>query len=99
MRTRLAVAAALPLVLAVVLGGGCASTSANGAANVSPTDGAGLVAALCSNCHPIQRVEAVHKDRNGWTGTIARMEDHGLQLTDQQRQSIIDYLVKRDGGS
>jgi len=86
------------LVIAAALAGGCASGSA-GVANVSPTDGAGLVSALCGQCHPIQRIETARKDRNGWTAAVARMESHGLHVTDQQRQSIIDYLTKRDGGS
>jgi mono/diheme cytochrome c family protein len=89
----------LLFALTATLAGGCASSSSgSAAANVSPTDGAALVSALCAQCHPPDRV-AVHKDRNGWTNTIARMESHGLQLTDQQRQTIIDYLTRRDGGS
>jgi hypothetical protein len=100
-RARVVLAAAvLPFVLTVALTGGCVLSSAGGgAANVSPTDGAGLVSALCTHCHPAERVDSAHKDRNGWTATIARMESHGLQVTDQQRQSIIGYLTKRDGGS
>jgi len=97
---RVALAAAmLPLALVAALAGGCASNSAGGAGNVSPTDGAALVSVLCTRCHPAQRIDSAHKDRNGWTGTIARMQAHGLQLTDQQRTTIIDYLAKRDGGS
>jgi len=100
-RARVVLAAAmLPFALAAAMAGGCASSSSGaGAANVSPTDGAALVSALCTQCHPPDRVASAHKDRNGWTATIARMEAHGLQVTDQQRQSIIDYLTKQDGGN
>jgi len=100
-RARVVLATAmLPFALTAALAGGCASSSSGGgASNVSPTDGAGLVSELCTHCYPAQRVDGAHKDRNGWTATIARMESHGLQVTDQQRQSIIDYLTKRDGGS
>ncbi|MDR3686484.1 MAG: hypothetical protein P4L93_05985 [Coriobacteriia bacterium] len=100
-RARVALTATLlPLALAAALAGGCASgSSASAAASVPPTDGAGLVSVLCTQCHPPERVASAHKDRNGWSATIARMEAHGLQVTDQQRQSIIDYLTKRDGGS
>jgi hypothetical protein len=99
LRGRVALTAFLvPLALAVAIVGGCSGASGS-AAGVAPTDGAGLVSALCTRCHPATRFEAVQKDRNSWTRTVERMQEHGLTVSDQQKQSIIDYLTKRDGGS
>jgi hypothetical protein len=82
-------------LVATVVVTGCGSAGAS----VAPTDGAGLVNAMCGRCHPLQRVEAAHKNRDAWTATVERMRSHGVSLTDQQAASIVDYLTKRDGGS
>jgi len=95
--TRLTAGVLGAALLVAALSAGCASS--NAAANISPTDGAGLVNAACGQCHPLDRVSAAHKDRSGWTASVARMRSHGLQLTDQQAAAVIDYLTKRDGGS
>jgi cytochrome c553 len=95
MRHRVALAAMASLVVVLVLLGGCSS----GSSTALPNDGAALVAAACTKCHPATRYEAVKKDRTGWTGTVTRMQTHGLQVTDAEKQTIIDYLTKRDGGS
>lgn len=88
----LLVATAIALAL-----GGC-SGRASGASGVSPTDGKALVSVLCTRCHPVNRIQSAHKTRVAWTATVTRMQSHGLQVTGQQRASIIDYLTKRDGG-
>ena len=90
-------AALIGLAVAATLVSACSSPSGTGSA--LPTDGGGLVNALCGRCHPVGRVAGAHHDRAGWTATIARMRSHGVKLTDQQAQTIVDYLTKRDGGS
>jgi hypothetical protein len=85
-------------ILGIVVGlAGCGASA--GASGISPTDGAGLVNALCHRCHPIQRVQVARKSRDAWTATVNRMRSHGLVVTDQQAQSIINYLARRDDGS
>lgn len=92
-RTTLTVAV-LSFAVAAALIGGCSQNAAS-----LPTDGAGLVSVLCAKCHQIARVDAAHKDRNGWASTVTRMQTHGLNVTQTQKQAIIDYLAQRDGGS
>ena len=93
---RLEMATAAVVLALTVLLSGCGSSS--GATSVSPTDGQALVNSLCIRCHPIGRVQAARKNRAAWTATVNRMMSHGLQVTDQQAQAIVDYLTKRDGG-
>jgi hypothetical protein len=84
----------VPLGVAMALVSACSSTSTG----PLPTDGAGLVSVVCTKCHPIQRVQAARKSRDGWTRTVTRMQTHGLKVTNAQKQTIIDYLAQRDGG-
>jgi hypothetical protein len=111
-RTRAILFAAMILLLgaAVVPIGGRAAGSSGNASGGAPSagssttgsstaGGAALVSDRCSKCHPLQRVESAQKDRSGWTRTLTRMQTHGLQVTDAEKQAIIDYLTQRDGGS
>lgn len=87
------VATAMLVVLATVPLG-CAQQASLGA---QPTDGAGLVQVKCRRCHPIERVQAAHKNRAGWTATVERMTTHGLEVTSGQKAAIVDYLSTQDG--
>jgi cytochrome c2 len=62
------------------------------------SDGAKLVASKCTRCHSIDRVQAARKSREVWTATITKMQGHGLQVTDAEREAVITYLTVRDGG-
>lgn len=54
-----------------------------------------LVESKCSQCHSLDQVWAAQKDASGWESTVRRMEANGLQLTDEERQRVIDYLASR----
>ena len=97
-RSRLIVLVLAALAVAFALAG-CGRGPTPSLSGISPNDGQALVSVACSHCHPIDRVNAARKTRAGWTATIARMRSHGLQVTTQQAQAIVDYLTKRDGGS
>ncbi len=53
-----------------------------------------LVETKCSGCHALSQVWAADYDRAGWEAAVARMEDRGLQVTPEERETIIDYLVE-----
>ena len=53
-----------------------------------------LVETKCSGCHELARVWAQDTDRAGWDALVARMEANGLQVTAEERQTIIDYLAE-----
>ena len=107
-RVRAALAALLALALAVILvgcGPGEPDTLApdppaveNGddGTTVMPEADPGLVLVetKCSGCHELARVWAKDTDRAGWDALVARMEANGLQVTAEERQTIIDYLAE-----
>jgi hypothetical protein len=76
--------------------GASGSGVASGTAG-SASAGATLVAQRCTRCHPIDRIQKARKTRAQWTATLSRMQSHGLQVTGEERASIIDYLALRDG--
>jgi cytochrome c5 len=81
-RSRTAVVLALLVIVAVALG-----------ACSSGTDGASLVQSRCDTCHSVDWVTgASDAARADWEGTVARMEAKGLQVTDEERATIIDHL-------
>lgn len=57
-------------------------------------DGEALVEERCTTCHTRERVDEQDKDEAGWTATVDRMISYGLELTDEERQAVIDYLVE-----
>jgi mono/diheme cytochrome c family protein len=64
----------------------------------APTDGDSarvLVESRCSGCHTLDRVWAQDQDRAGWESTVRRMESNGLQITDEEREIIVEYLASQ----
>jgi mono/diheme cytochrome c family protein len=79
-----------------------ASTPAsNGPATAAPTAavdvGAELVQARCTTCHTLDRIKAAHKTQAEWTATVARMREHGAQVTDAEAATIAAHLAKVQG--
>lgn len=96
MRTRPAMIAALALMAALAIPvAGCsgdADTPANGSESLS---GESLAKDKCGgSCHGFDRVEPVTKKRSEWKKTVERMEGYGLELTDGERDKIVDYLAE-----
>jgi competence protein ComEA len=51
----------------------------------------------CSSCHALDQALSATRDRKGWTQIIVDMIDKGLSASDQDLQTILDYLVKNYG--
>ncbi len=73
---------------------GFESTSGTGGETTTTAlDGNALVDERCTVCHSRERIDAADKDEAGWTETVDRMIGNGAQLSAEERQAVIDYLV------
>lgn len=71
-----------------------AAPDADGAGEIPAADTErALVESRCSQCHNLDRVWAAQMDAERWESTVRRMEANGLQLTDDERQRIVEYLA------
>jgi competence ComEA-like helix-hairpin-helix protein len=52
---------------------------------------------LCGNCHDVEVVRQYHQEKSAWTDTISQMVEKGLVATDDQLNTILEYLVKNFG--
>jgi cytochrome c5 len=52
-----------------------------------------LVMKTCSACHDLDQVLAAKGTREAWDGALKEMESYGMQVTAEERQLILDYLV------
>ena len=52
----------------------------------------------CARCHPIDRVTAMRRTRSQWEEAITTMiTARGAQVSDEDFDTILDYLVKEYG--
>lgn len=79
---------------ALVLGGAAGpSTSSLAAQSVLPdAPGRDATVKLCGNCHGAETVASVRLAPEGWRETIARMVAAGAQGTDQELETVFQYL-------
>jgi hypothetical protein len=65
----------------------------NGAA--TPTiDVDALIREKLQNHHDIERIYGAHHTRDEWNATLDRMISYGANISDAEKQIIIDYLMK-----
>lgn len=57
--------------------------------------GGQLTAEYCSQCHGLKQVFRAEYDRAQWAEAIARMEEQGLYVEDEERQAIIEFLLEQ----
>ena len=62
-------------------------------------EGAGkeLVARVCTKCHGTAVFSKARMGRVGWEDEIAAMVDRGMVATDEEIQTVVDYMVKNFG--
>jgi competence protein ComEA len=52
----------------------------------------------CARCHPVDRVTAIRRTRSQWEEAITTMiTARGAQVSDEDFDTILDYLVKEYG--
>ena len=49
---------------------------------------------FCDNCHGLEKFAAARKSKSDWDGVINQMADEGLELTDEEYETVIGYLAK-----
>ncbi|MBW6473015.1 MAG: hypothetical protein K0B14_07835 [Anaerolineaceae bacterium] len=83
----------IALVIATMVLVGCGSSEP---AAPTPHPGQALVETKCSTCHSIVQVNNAKYSREIWDTTVNKMVMAGLQITDEQKAQVIDYLAIRD---
>jgi cytochrome c5 len=71
--------------------------SAAVAQELEPGAGSDIVMRACSNCHTIGNVLQVRKNRADWDTTVHLMRNYGMDMSDDDMQTVIDYLSAHYG--
>ena len=62
-----------------------------------------LLASRCVICHGLERVVPTRKSREDWNETVETMSfyllDHNVRVSDQERETMVDYLVANYGAN
>jgi len=61
----------------------------------SQLDGPSLMENRCSECHAIKVLEQYKKSRSDWELTLEKMEGFGVQLPEDERVTLLDYLAAK----
>ena len=55
-----------------------------------------LIVDRCSGCHSVDRVFRADKTEAEWAANIDRMVDYGAEVSEDEKQQMIEWLVSRD---
>lgn len=86
-------AAAALAAVAVSLSFG-APQDPEGAADLPEGPGKTAVMALCAKCHGLDQFTAARHTKAEWDVLIDKMTEEGLELSDQQYETVVGYLSK-----
>ena len=64
-----------------------------GGEGLPDTPGKDVVVKICGICHPANRTASVRLTRDGWTGVVDDMIKRGAKPTDQEYETIVNYLA------
>jgi competence ComEA-like helix-hairpin-helix protein len=96
--SRLSPAAQAGFLRAIILGCIAAAVFANLAkAELPPGKGQADVVQVCGKCHSPELAASQHQNHQQWEFTIYRMIGLGAQGSDEQFETIVDYLAKNFG--
>lgn len=48
---------------------------------------------ICKGCHELERSISPRQDRTGWHETLDKMVSLGAEMTDQEYNTVLDYLA------
>ena len=60
-------------------------------------DGKALLERSCTKCHSLTATMVQHNSRDRWSEVVDAMVARGAEVTDEEIEKIIDYLVKVRG--
>lgn len=66
-------------------------------AELPPGPGHDETLKVCGKCHSPEQAASLHQSRTGWEETISKMVTMGSEGTDEEYESILNYLVKNFG--
>ena len=94
---------ALASVASILVAGVLALTSVSAVASkargqeAQADKGAEAFTAVCSKCHPADRIVATRRTRTQWEETLEKMTKLGAQITDDNYDTLIEYLLRHYG--
>lgn len=50
----------------------------------------------CGVCHGLERSLSKTFDKEGWEKTVARMHDHGAEVSREEREQVVAYLLTKN---
>ena len=53
---------------------------------------------VCKGCHELERSISPRQDRGGWQQTLDKMVSLGAEMTEQDYNTVLDYLAKNYPG-
>lgn len=56
--------------------------------------GKAAVIKFCDNCHGLDKFAGDRKSKSDWDSILTQMADEGLELTDEEYETVIGYLSK-----
>lgn len=71
--------------------------AATAAAELPPGPGKEETIRACSRCHSPELAAAQHQTREQWQVTISKMANLGAEATDNEFESILDYVASHFG--
>jgi len=74
-----------------------ATPGPRGGGTASLPAGRQILERSCTNCHNLNRVEAKKLDETDWRAIVARMQDRGAAVSDDDADTLVEYLVKTFG--
>jgi competence protein ComEA len=99
MRMRLAASLATFTLIGSMLSAGMTAAAVQDSA--APDPGAGMpdgpgkdvTVRICGVCHEARRTASLRLTREGWDELIGEMVKRGAKATDQERETVLDYLT------
>jgi outer membrane protein assembly factor BamB len=76
---------------------GQAAIASQGQTQLPAGESRELVQNVCNSCHSVDLIATHRQTRDQWSTTVQRMAQHGASATDEQFQSIVDYLTQHFG--
>jgi competence protein ComEA len=73
-------------------------SAAGGWAQLPDGEGKAETARICKGCHELERSISPRQDRVGWQQTMDKMVSLGAEITDQDYNTILNYLAKNYPG-
>jgi hypothetical protein len=69
------------------------------AQDLPPGPGADLLSRACQSCHGLDTVMSEKHDVDGWRSVVGSMINNGASLTDQEADTVANYLATNFGNA